>query len=159
MTPLRTMDFLKLSSSFTEIVFFILPCLNLDNLLILFLFEIEISSKQKEESLEKKIFELKGKLRDLEDKLKKSENRPYDNLGSGQRLNISSRRLIEDDDNDHDTIEHRDGEKIPVITEDSDPLFPGNQYLPSNPSPHSRRVESKSNEEVRKCNVRHICST
>jgi hypothetical protein len=127
--------------------------------LILFLFETEMSSKQKQESLEKEILELKGKLRDLEGKLKKSENRSYDNLGTGQLLNISSRRITEDDDNDHDTIEQRNGEKTTVDTEGSDPLFLGNQYLPSNPSPPPRIVESTSNEEVRKYYVRQICST
>jgi hypothetical protein len=73
----------------------------------LFLIDAEISSKQKEESLEKEILELKGRLRDLEDKLKKSENRSWDNLGTGKRLNLeSSRRVIEDDDNYSDTSEH-----------------------------------------------------
>ena len=117
------MDLLKVTSSFTEIVFFIIHGLNLYNLLILFLFETDISSKQKEESLEKEILELKGKLRDLEDRLKKSENRSNDSLGTGQRLNISSRRIIEGDDNDHDTNEQRNGKKTQVDTEYSDPLF------------------------------------
>ena len=105
MIPLRTMDFLKISSSFAEIVFFQIHFLNSYNLLILFLLETEISSKQKEESLEKEILELKERLRDLEDKLKKSEKRAYDNLGQVQRLNISSRRIIEADDNHYDTSE------------------------------------------------------
>jgi len=35
--------------------------------MMFFLVDTEISSKQKEESLEKEILELKGKLRDIED--------------------------------------------------------------------------------------------
>ena len=46
------------------------------------LFQTEILSKQKEESLEKEVVELKARVRDLEDKLKKSENRVYENLGT-----------------------------------------------------------------------------
>ena len=102
---------------------------------------------------------MKERVLDLEDKLKKSENRSYDNLGTGQRLNISSRRIIEDDDNDHDTTEQRNGEKTPIETEDSDPLFPVHRYLPSNTGSPPRRVQSTSNEGVKKCSVRHICST
>jgi hypothetical protein len=120
----------------------------------------KISYKQKEESSGKEILDLKERVRDLEDKLKKSENsRSYDILGTSQRLNISSRQVIEDDDNDHDTSEKRNGEKTPIDTEDSDPLFPGYQYLPSNTGPPSQRVESTSNEEVRKCYVLYYCST
>ena len=78
--------------------------------MILFFFKTEISSKQKEESLEKKILELKGRLPDLEDDLKKSGNRFYDNLGMRKRLNISSGRIIEDGDNHHDNNEQRDEE-------------------------------------------------
>ena len=89
---------------------------------------------------------MKGRLRDLEVKLKKSENRSYDNLGTGQRLNISSRRIIEDDDNDHVTIEQRNGEKSKVDTEDSDPLFPPNKFLHSNSGSPPRRVETTSNQ-------------
>ena len=48
---------------------------------------------------------MKKRLRDLEDKLNKLENMSCDNLGTGERFNISSRRIIEDDDNDHDTSE------------------------------------------------------
>ena len=62
------------------------------------LFEIEILSKQKEESLEKEVVELKARLRDLEDQLKKSENRVYENLGTEKRL--QSRHIIDDFDND-----------------------------------------------------------
>ena len=51
-----------------------------------FFVDPEISSEQKKESLEKEILELKGRLRDLEDKLKKTENRSWDNLGIGKRL-------------------------------------------------------------------------
>ena len=70
----------------------------------------EISYKQKDENSEKEILELKERVRDLEDKLKKSENRTYDNLGTGQRLHVSSRQIIEDDDTDHDTREQRNRE-------------------------------------------------
>jgi len=157
MTPLRTMDFLKVSNLFTEIVFFIVHCLNLCNLSMLFLFKTEISYKQKEESLEKEILELKERVRDLEDKLKKSENRSYDNLGTGQRLNISSRQVIVDDDNDNDTSDKRSGEKTPDDIEDSGPLFPANRLQPSNPGSLSRRVQSPSNEGVRKCSVLKYC--
>ena len=126
----------------------------------MFLSETEISSKLKEESLEKEILELKGRLRDLEGKLNMSENRSYDNLRTGHRLNISSRLNIEDDDNNHDTNEQRNGEKTQVDTEDSDPLFfPRNQFLTSNPGLPPRRVESSCDEEVRTCFVRHICSS
>ncbi len=119
----------------------------------------EISYKQKEESSKKEILELKERVRDLEDKLKKLENRSYDNLGTGQRLNISSRQAIVDDDNDNDTSEQRSGEKTPDDIEDSDPLIPVNQLLPSNPSSPPRRVQSPSNEGVRKCSVLNSCST
>jgi hypothetical protein len=75
--------------------------------MILFLIDTEISPEQKEESLEKEILELKGRLRDLEDKLKKSEDRSWDKLGTGKRLNLGfSRRIIEDDDIHSDTMEH-----------------------------------------------------
>ena len=127
--------------------------------MILFLFETEILSKQKEKSLEKKILELKRRLRDLEDKLKKSRNRSYDNLGTGQRLNISSRGMIEDDDNHHDTSEQRNEEQTQVDTEDSDPLFPAhhqNQFLPLHPGSPPRRVVSTANEGERKCSVCHM---
>ena len=68
MTPLRTMDFLKGSNLFTEIVFFIVHCLILYNLFFFFfLFKTEISYKQKEECLEKEILALKQRVRDLED--------------------------------------------------------------------------------------------
>jgi len=46
-----------------------------------------------------------------------------------------------------------------VDTGDSDPLFPAhheNKFLPSNPGSPPQRVESTSNEGVRKCSVRHI---
>jgi hypothetical protein len=62
------------------------------------LFQTEILSKQKEESLEKEVVELKARVRDLEDKLKKSENRVYENLGTEKRL--QSRHIIDDFDND-----------------------------------------------------------
>ncbi len=118
----------------------------------------EISYKQKDESSEKEILELKERVRDLEDKLKQSENRSYDNLGTGQRLNISSRQVIVDDDNDNDTSEQRSGEKTPVDIEESDPLLPVNRFLPSNPGSPPRRVKSTSNEVVRKCSVLNYCS-
>ena len=109
--------------------------------------ETEILSKQKEESLEKEVLESKERLRDLEDKLKKSENRSYDNLRTGRRLN--SRPIIEDSDNDHRTSEQWNGEKSQVDTEDFDPLFPANQVVLSNPGSPPRRVPSPSNEGVR----------
>jgi len=67
---------------------------------------------------------LKGRLRDLEDELKKSGNGSYDNLGTRKRLNISSRRIIEDEDNHRDTSEQRNDEQAQVDNGDSDPLFP-----------------------------------
>jgi hypothetical protein len=124
--------------------------------LILFLFETEISCKQKEEILEKEILELKGRLRDLEDELKKSRNMSYDNLGTRKRLIISSRRIIEDDESHHDTNEQRNEEQTQVDNKYSEPLFPAHhesQFLPSNPGSPPRRVESTTNEEVRKCHV------
>ena len=127
--------------------------------MILFLFETEISCKQKEEILEKEILELKGRLRDLEDELKKPGNRSYDNLGTRKRLIISSRRIIEDDDNHHDTNERRNEEQTQVDNTYSDSLFPAHhesQFLPSNPSSPPRRVDSTANEEVRKCHVCHM---
>ncbi len=90
---------------------------------------------------------MKARLRDLEDKLKKSENRSYDNLGTGQRLNL--RPIIEDSDNDDYDSEQRNGGKSQVDTQDSDPLFPANHFLPSNPGSPPRRVLSTSNEGVR----------
>ena len=78
---------------------------------------------------------MKGRLRDLEDKLKKTENRSWDNLGIGKRLvTVSSRRIIEDDDNH--SSEHGNEEQTQVNKEDSDPLFPmspKHRMLPSNP--------------------------
>ncbi len=62
------------------------------------LFQTEILSKQKEESLEKEVVELKARLRDLEDKLKKSDNRVYENLVTEKRF--KSRPILEDSDND-----------------------------------------------------------
>jgi hypothetical protein len=70
-------------------------------------------------------------------------------LGTGQRLRVGSRPIIEDDDgekppsepedddNDHDTIEQRSGEKNPSEPEDS--------------------VPSPSKEEVRKLSVHRYC--
>ena len=78
---------------------------------------------------------MKGRLRDLEDKLKKTENRSWDNLGIGKRLlTVSSRRIIEDDDNH--SSEHGNEVQTQVNKEDSDPLFsmsPKHRMLPSNP--------------------------
>ena len=128
--------------------------------MILFLFETEISFKQKEESLGKEILELKGRLRDLEDKLKKSENTSWYNLGTGKRLNLgSSRRIIEDGDNHSNTGEHGNEEPTQVNNADSDPLFPAhhqNRIPPSNPGSSSRRGNSTSNEKVRNCSVCHM---
>ena len=77
-----------MSSSFSEIVFLYICTLSeLISSSDFLLFETEIVSKQKEESLEKEVVELKARLRDLQDKLKKSENRSFDMLGTGQRLN------------------------------------------------------------------------
>ena len=64
------------------------------------------------------------------------------------KLSSSSSRYTSLDDNDHDTSEHRNGEKTPNNTEDSDPLFPVNRFLPSNPGSPPRRVQSRSNEGV-----------
>ncbi len=90
---------------------------------------------------------MKARLRDLEDKLLKSENKSYDILGTGQRLN--SRPIIEDSDNDDYASEQRNEGKSQVDTEDSDPPFPANQFLPSNPGSPPRRVLSTSTEGVR----------
>ncbi len=96
---------------------------------------------------------MKARLRDLEDKLKKSENRFYDNLETGQRLN--SRPIIEESDNYDYAREERNEVKSQVETEDSDPLFPAysffraNQFEPSNPVSPPRRVLSTFNEGVR----------
>ncbi len=57
---------------------------------------------------------MKARLRDLEDKLIKSENRSYDILGTGQRLN--SRPIIEDSDNDDYASEQRNEGKSQVDT-------------------------------------------
>jgi hypothetical protein len=80
----------------------------------LYSIETKIFSKLKEESLEKEVVELKARLRDLEDKLIKSENRSYDILGTGQRLN--SRPIIEDSDNDDYASEQRNEGKSQVDT-------------------------------------------
>jgi hypothetical protein len=117
----------------------------------------EILHKQKEGNSEEEILELKERVRDLEDKLKKSESRSYDNLGTGQRLHISSRQIIVDDDNDNDNSEQRSGEKTPDDFEDSDPLFPVNQFLPSNIGSPPRRVPSPSKEVVRIFSVPKYC--
>ncbi len=97
---------------------------------------------------------MKERVRDLEDKLKKSKNRSYDNLGTGHRLNISSRQVIVDEDNDNDTSQQRSGENTPVDIKDSDPRF-----LPSNPCSQPKRVQSTSNEGVRKYFVLNCCPT
>ena len=77
----------------------------------------------------------------LKIRLKKSENRSYDNLGTGRRLNLgSSRRIHEDDDNHYDTSEHGNEKQTQVNKEDSDPLFP--DYPPSDLDSPSRREES-----------------
>ena len=120
-----------MSSYFSEIVF--LYICTLSELISSYdfrLFETEIVTKQKEESLEKEVVELKARLRDLEDKLIKSENRSYDILGTGQRLN--SRPIIEDSENDHNVSEQRSGGKSQVDTEDSDPLFSANPLFLAN---------------------------
>ena len=117
----------------------------------------EISYKQKDDSSEKEILELKERVRDLEDKLKKSENRTYDNLGTGQRLHVSSRKIIEDDDTDHDTSEQRNREKTTSEPAYVYPLLLPSQFLHSNPGSPPRRVKSPSNEGVRKCSVLQYC--
>jgi hypothetical protein len=116
--------------------------------LILSLFETDISSKQEEESLEKEILELKGRLRDLNDELKTSVNRSYDILGTGQRVNLgSSRRTIEDNDDDHsNTTEHGNEEQTHVDNEESDPLFAN--YPSSNSESPSLREESTLKQKV-----------
>jgi hypothetical protein len=65
------MDFQKVSSYFSEIVF--LYICTLSEFISSYdfrLFETEIVTKQKEESLEKEVVELKARLRDLEDKIR-----------------------------------------------------------------------------------------
>ena len=95
---------------------------------------------------------MKGRLRDLKNELKKSENRSYDNLGTDQRLNLgSSRRIIEEDDNHVDTSEHGNEEQ----SQDSDPLFP--PYPPANPDSPSRREESTPKQKVTFSYVCFIC--
>ena len=120
---------------------------------MLLLIDKKISSEQKEESLENEIFELKGRLRDLEEKLQKLENRSWDNLGTGKHLNFgSSRRIIEDDDNHFDTSEHGNEDKAQDDREDSDPLFPSyhqNKFPTSNLGSPSRRQESTPKENVK----------
>ena len=121
------------------------------------LFQTEILSKQKEESLEKEVVELKARLRDLEDKLKKSEIRFFDLLGTGQRLN--SRPILSDSETDDDAIEKRNAGKSQVETEDTDPLFPDNpyldplyrpyKYLDSNPGEPPRLVPSTERVRLR----------
>ena len=86
------------------------------------LFQTEILSKQKEESLEKEVVELKARVRDLEDKLKKSQNRVYENLGTEKRL--QSRHIIDDFDNDEQqnaTSEKRNAGTSEDGTEDHAP--------------------------------------
>ena len=117
------MDFQKVSRSFSEIVF--LYICTLSELISSYdfrLFETEIVTKQTEESLEKEVVELKARLRDLEDKLKKSENRVYENLGTEQRL--KSRPILEDSDNDEQqnaASEKRNEGTSKVDTEDPPP--------------------------------------
>ena len=113
-----------------------------------FFMDAEISSERKEESVEKEIFDLKGRLRDLEEKLKKSENRSWDILGTGKRLNLgSSRRILEDDDNHFDTSEHGNEEHAQDDKKYSDPIFP--PYPPSNHGLPSRRDESTPKELIK----------
>ena len=130
------MDFQKVSSYFSEIVF--LYICTLSEFISSYdfrLFETEIVTKQKEESLEKEVVELKARLRDLEDKLKKSENRSFEMLGTVQRLN--SRPVLSDSETDDVAIEKRNAGKSQVETEDSDPLFPDNPYLDLLYRPHT----------------------
>ena len=110
------------------------------------LFETEIVTKQKEESLEKEVVQLKARLRDLEDKLKKSENRSFEMLGTGQRLN--SRPILIDSETDDVAIEKRNAGKSQVETEDSDPLFPVNPYLDPPYRPHTY-LDSNTSEPSR----------
>ena len=74
---------------------------------------------------------MKGRLRDFEEKAKKTENRSWDNLGTGKRLNLgSSRHIIKDDDNHFDTSEHGNEEPTQVDNEDSNPIFPRISFKP-----------------------------
>ncbi len=95
---------------------------------------------------------MKRRLRYLEDKLKKTENRSWDNLGAGNRLNLgSSGRIIKYDDNYHDISEHENEEQTQVNKEDSDPLFPMSlkyQMLPTNPG-SPPRVSTTPREKVK----------
>jgi hypothetical protein len=116
--------------------------------MMLFVLEAEISSKEKAGKI---ILKLKVRLHDLEDKLKKSENRSWDNLRTGKRLNLgSSRRIIEDVDNHFDTSEHGNEEQA----HDLDSLFP--PYRPSNPDSPSRREESTPKQKEQKIFVYHM---
>ena len=86
------------------------------------LFQTEILSKHKEEILEKEVVELKARVRDLEDKLKKSENRVYENLGTEKRL--QSRHILQDSDSDEQenaASEKRNAGSSEVDTEDPAP--------------------------------------
>jgi hypothetical protein len=94
------------------------------------IFQTEILSKQKEESLEKEVVELKARLRDLEDKLKKSENRVYESLGTEQRL--KSRPILEDSDNDEQqnaASEKRNAGTSKVDTEDLAPRLSPRRFI------------------------------
>ena len=99
------------------------------------LFETEIVTKQKEESLEKEVVELKARLRDLEDKLKKSENRVYENVVTERRLKSRPIRL-EDSDNDEQqnaASKKRNAGTSKVDTEDPAPRL--NDYFVEDSSP------------------------
>ena len=119
------------------------------------LFETEIVTKQKEESLEKEVVELKARLRDLEDKLKKSENRSFEMLGTVQRLN--SRPVLSDSETDDVAIEKRNAGKSQVDTDPDphsdnpyiDPLYRPNKYLDSNPGEPPRLVPSTERVRLR----------
>ena len=104
----------------------------------------EITFDNIAESIKKENHELKARLRDLEEKLKKLENRSWDNLGTGQRLNmVSSRRIIEDDDNLSENNEHGNEESTLV---NNDPLFL-NPLPSSNIGSLPQRRESTRNEK------------
>ena len=86
-------------------------------------FAVEITSEKKEMSLRKEIIDLKERKRVLEEALKKSENRSYDELSGVRRVDKgTTRRRIEDDD---DESNHLGGcnQETENVEEDSDPLF------------------------------------
>ena len=90
---------------------------------------------------------MKVRVRDREEKLKKLENRSFRKLGTRRRVDLTSTRIIvDDDDNQSDPLEPSNEECTQNVGENSYAFYPETQAQPSqnvegcSPSKHNTRT-------------------